>query len=625
MKSSLDFSKFSRYSLFPIVSALLLASSTVAAPSQQTQFSGGLGIVDDWTTHHVVFSNPGTFMDAVMNGRRQQWEQIVNDPRYRMQQIRRSAVTGNAEAASELPANSESQPVFERLGDNRFRRDRENDQTLGGAWTVSLSASGGGNIAFPEGMFAAKYTFAPIGAAACTDFVVFPINSAGKAAGSLSMTNGQADILGVDNLYTTTCSGTVPTVLFAYYFPAGGDGGTSPVLSLNGKMMAIVETLGSGANFHVITLDKSGNTGCTGAGSTPCNGDAAGTPVEPCTVIANGTSSSPCTYNAAVDNYVTLTDKDNITISSPFVDYIHDVAYVGDDKGVLHKITPVFTSTATNPPKEVSTGGWPVTVISGQQLTGPTYDSISGNIFVGAGNGLVYCVSTSAATAGLCTTASVTVGNGGGNGPILDPPIVDSTNQKVFATSNIASDSVLGQATTSMSGLVLASVGKNGNKIHNGAFDNAYLTSGPASGHMYFCGNDSSGNPMLYSFPFNSSGTMSTTSVGTFSLAQGGANCTPLTEFYNGTTDMLFLGVDNHGFGTTSGTTCNNAACIMMFTITSAFPTGGPTKFTTTNLGTMGTSGFIVDNGLSTTGASQIYFGNLNNSSGTQISQSGLN
>jgi hypothetical protein len=613
MKRPLD---FAIYSLRFVAVALLVAYAMTVAPAQQNLPYGGGGIVDDWTTHHVVFSNPGTLMDAMMNGRRQEWEHIVRDPRYRMQLIRQS-VMSNPSATSEVP------PASNELRINRFFGNK-NSQSLQGAWTVSLSASGGGNLGTAEGMFPAKYTFAPIGTPNCTgDYVVFPIDTPGKAPGSLTMTNGQADILGVNHLYVTTCSGA-PTELFAYYFPTLGNAATSPVLSEDGTKVAIVESLGSGSHFHVITLDTRGNTGCA-TSTSPCNGPAAGTPVEPCTVIANGTSSSPCTYNTAVDNYVSLSGTPNVTRSSPFVDYEHDVAYVGDDKGVLHKITPVFNSTATNPPKEVSGDGWPFTVITGQTLTGPTYDSVSGKIFVGAGNGILYCVAPTTTTVASC--GSVTVGNGGGtNGP-LDPPIVDSTRQTVFVTANNASASVLWQVNTSMTTLADVTEGKNANSIHNGAFDHAYLTSSAGTGHMYFCGNNSSGDAVLYQFSITS-GTMSATANGSFTIAQGGGNCTPLTEIFNPSigsgTDLLFLGLDNHGFGTTMTTTCDNNPCIMSFNITSGAVPLGTDELTTTNLSGMGTSGLIIDNVSSTTNASQIYFSNLNNSDGTQLSQSGL-
>jgi hypothetical protein len=617
MKRSID---FAIYCFRFAAVALLVAYTMTVAPAQQNLPYGGGGIVDDWTTHHVVFSNPGTLMDAMMNGRRQEWQSIVRDPRYRMQLIRQSVMSNPSATSEELQASNELR-INRRI---HWFRGNKHSPSLEGMWTIGLSPNALENLGTPEGMFPAKYTFAPIGTPNCTgDYVVFPIDTAGKAPGSLTSTNGQANILGVNNLYVTTCAGA-PTELFAYYFPGGGSAATSPVLSEDGTKVAIVESLVSGSNFHVITLDARGNSGCA-TSTSPCNGPAAGTPVEPCTVIANGTSSSPCTYDDAVDNYVSLSGTPNVTLSSPFVDYEHDVAYVGDDKGMLHKITPVFNSTATNPPKEVSGDGWPFTVISGQILTGPTYDSVSGKVFVGAGNGVLYCVAPAATTVAAC--GSVTVGNGGGtNGP-LDPPIVDSTQQTVYVTANNASASVLWEVNTSMTTLASAAEGKNGNSIHNGAFDHAYLTSSAGTGHMYFCGNDSSGNPMLYQFSITS-GTMATPANGSFSVAQGVGNCTPLTEIFNPNigsgSDLLFLGVDNNGFGTTATTTCDDAACIMSFNITGGAVPLGTDELTTTNLGSHGISGLIIDNVSSTTNASQIYFSNLNNSTATQLSQSGL-
>jgi len=46
--------------------------------------------VDDWTHHHLVFSNPGTEADAIKNRRYERWYNITHDPRYQMQQLKRS-------------------------------------------------------------------------------------------------------------------------------------------------------------------------------------------------------------------------------------------------------------------------------------------------------------------------------------------------------------------------------------------------------------------------------------------------------------------------------------------------------------------------------------------------------
>ena len=46
--------------------------------------------MDDWSNHHLVFSNPGTLADAMRTGTVDRWYKIVNDPRYQNELRRRS-------------------------------------------------------------------------------------------------------------------------------------------------------------------------------------------------------------------------------------------------------------------------------------------------------------------------------------------------------------------------------------------------------------------------------------------------------------------------------------------------------------------------------------------------------
>jgi len=71
--------------LYLVTAALLTGWLTASALAQNSNQS----IVDDWTHHHVIFSNPGTREEAMRNGKLQQWDSIVKHPRYRMQQMRR--------------------------------------------------------------------------------------------------------------------------------------------------------------------------------------------------------------------------------------------------------------------------------------------------------------------------------------------------------------------------------------------------------------------------------------------------------------------------------------------------------------------------------------------------------
>ena len=65
------------------------------------------GVVDDWSTRHLVYSNPGTY-DQVRNdpAAYARWLAIQYDTRYIMQQMRRGNWSGNAPqlSSAKLPA-----------------------------------------------------------------------------------------------------------------------------------------------------------------------------------------------------------------------------------------------------------------------------------------------------------------------------------------------------------------------------------------------------------------------------------------------------------------------------------------------------------------------------------------
>src|ERR1039457_3430037 len=48
------------------------------------------GVPDDWTHHYLIFSNLGTEQQANASGQYEQWFNIVSDPRFTLQQIKRS-------------------------------------------------------------------------------------------------------------------------------------------------------------------------------------------------------------------------------------------------------------------------------------------------------------------------------------------------------------------------------------------------------------------------------------------------------------------------------------------------------------------------------------------------------
>jgi hypothetical protein len=529
-----------------LTSALRLASlfvlATLASSPSFAQNENN-GYPEDWTHHHVVFSDPGTLHEASGRGSFDTWYKIVTDPRFAHQRHRHREDPDRDRDKDKRGSGSQTPPPL----------DRDWSATLGGAGVA------------PD-MFPAKWTFSVSGAAAsCSDYVVFPVNKAG-------VSGSQPNIVGYQNLYVHVapagvCAGAAPTVLFSY-FVGTGTVQTSPVLGPSANQVAYVESIVGGSKFHVLK----------GAGTGASNGTIA-IPV------------APGTGNTAADVALTLNGAVSVTRSSPFYDYANDVAYVGDDSGKLHKVTPVFNAA----PAEVTTGGWPATVSiqASKILTGPVRDSITGRIFVGDSQGFLYSVST---TGVVTTSGQLGIGTG-----IVESPMVDSTASSVYVfvgdnaggtasavyVFNISSGDITGGSTGSN-----VTVGTNSATIpvYGGDFDNNYFTSANGlqpAGNLYVCGN-AGGNPTLYEIPITYSGgpVLGTVATGPV-LASSNVACSPLTEFYNtsGTpVDWLFGGVP----GTSCGAGTGAGGCVMSFNITSGtIPAIGPwtpsTAYTSTS------------------------------------------
>jgi hypothetical protein len=66
----------------------------------------GRGLPDDWSHHHLHFSDPGTEEDAFRKGAHEHWLKIVNDPRFIMEQIKRGKGTAALEGADVSAAST---------------------------------------------------------------------------------------------------------------------------------------------------------------------------------------------------------------------------------------------------------------------------------------------------------------------------------------------------------------------------------------------------------------------------------------------------------------------------------------------------------------------------------------
>lgn len=139
------------YSVLPLFLAVLMCGCGEQAPITQPVFSRQTiavkGVVDDWSTHHVRFSNPGTEADAIKAGRHAQWLRVMNDPRFQIQQAARNRKWPTLD------------PVLHR---ERFRRApmlNQSGNNIHRDWVAPItpvSVGGGGD---DTGAFPAKYGF----------------------------------------------------------------------------------------------------------------------------------------------------------------------------------------------------------------------------------------------------------------------------------------------------------------------------------------------------------------------------------------------------------------------------------------------------------------------------------
>ncbi len=112
------------------IRALIVAALTAAlylslsSPSAAAQSNGEpSGVVDDWTFHRLVFSNPGTQADAAHRGTVEKWQAMTNDPRYKME-LRRRKLSQALEGQKIVQAQPFLQASLGSTCKNREANDR---------------------------------------------------------------------------------------------------------------------------------------------------------------------------------------------------------------------------------------------------------------------------------------------------------------------------------------------------------------------------------------------------------------------------------------------------------------------------------------------------------------------
>jgi hypothetical protein len=449
----------------------------------------------------------------------------------------------------------------------------------------------------------------------------------GKMVGGAA---GIPTIVAIDNLYEGTCSSATPhydgsTPLYYWSYNTGGQATTSPVLSADGSQVAFIQQQGNTGAYLVILKWRANSR--DGSINPPL-----GTVQLPVTLTSQASAAAyrscdplpdPGGCMLAIPLNGGLTD----TRSSPYYDYSNDVIYVGDDGGVLHKFTGVFKGT----PAEVvvNAGGivWPASVHAGNQLNSPVYNDNDGGIAAGTPGIFVTDV------AGVLSRVDATVGSGTGgkistaklaNVGFDDAPILDSTTGNVyaFARGDVGGGSAqrtgvyrftvrfaAGATGAGSEAIVSTSSATQPTAFFTGDFDNIYYSSANGTGSMYVCSTNG-GITSMWRIPVNA-GVLGSPVPGP-TIATADVDCSPVTEFNNGSTDRIFVSIT--GSPVTGGhVNCpfSTTGCVMSFDVTTStgWNSNTPTSATESVVG--GTSGIVVDNSSSAAGNSQIYFSPL--------------
>jgi hypothetical protein len=578
--------------------------------------------ISDWSTRHVLYTQFGTSRSL---------ELLQREPRarFRWQEVARRGQPSRFNNSVPLRSSVALGGLRNFPGHPPVRQSATGIQA---DWNITL-----GNGAAGPSQFPAKYSFNVNATPDCVnDFAVFPINT--------TPTTTQPNLIGFYMLYSGTgptgiCNsrptiGTIPAlsggsdtvsspvVDFNYSVRAiSGAVATSPTLSLDGTKIAFVESTNSAAHFHVLAW-KTGDGWSTSSGllGTSQNRQTINKPASITSFI--GTAPAAGSGTASDLTLGSASDKN----SSPYIDYSNDFAYVANDKGVLFRIQNVFCTlpacgnAAPSLDPSFGTGGV-VTVCAGSVATGPTEDFLTGNVYVGCSDGKLYGYTTSGTP---LPNSPVAIGDGSSFGDVADPPIVDPSNQFVYAFSGTGaggntSSAVLVQLHTDLSTPRIALVGSGGyQSTHAPAFNDPYFTStNSANWLIYFGGYDAAKtNLTFYGVTFDASRNLTTgaaTNVNT-NIGTRLGEYTPLTEFVNGGQDYIF-------FGLLIG--IPNWARQTITTFTTAAPTqppGGSLPNSST-----GVTPMIVDNNSTSAQASSIYFTSIGTNAAYKYTQVGLN
>src|SRR6202453_901984 len=616
---------------FAIVLAILFAMS--AQESSSTASPSDFGGPQDWSNRHVVYTRDASV--APMMPLRDDPRFVHNLYRHYSQEHRKDLAAALGLQLPEADQNQREEADWniglhdvnanEEQHDLGFRPwmiwdptrpiSRLKNKHSKVDWAISLGPTGGMSYGETPAIYTANY-FSP---SCSADFAVYTINAAPTVA-------KQANLVGLTNLYSDSasagfCSGTAPTFLFSYAIGTGGSA-LSPVLSEDGTKIAWIEKPSATTSYLHVTKWVA-NQGATATAPVAVTGTFSN---GACTVTTASCDFS-VEYTASTYPGCSTAHTAGNSHSDLYVDYSSNTGFIRANIWLLYHSWNIFSSTVAptvdfcipvNTAFETTPSG---------AMSGPVYDPTLNEVFLTDSEKIyAYSVNTAATTPNFSpsSTPSYTFGNSASNYnyPTGPGPLLDMFNGYlyVFSTYDAAGNTSVTQITTSLTSGTAVELGPESTNtapiLFYGAFDNNYYNNGPKSSlsTLYSCGADQTNTNRqdLFSIRFNAgTGVVNTTPAMSYNtnVNPGAALglCSPITEFYDGTNDRIFVGM-----GQPASASGSNVVTMWNVNnqLTNTRGTSGtmPTYTAEATGYVGGTSGIAADNNSGDSEAESIYF-----------------
>ncbi len=265
----------------------------------------GRGVPEDWTHHHLIFSDPGTEKQAVENGTFERWLEVSKQPRFTLAQVKRSRGAKALESTDVSAAISPDQKIYAIVP----RPVRRPPETLTKDWNVPIggvAASTTGTVSTNSATGTLTVTVdgqvltasAPTAASATGTF------TGGPGAGQgVTITNGSNALSLTTSATTAAAIGTVS---------AAPSSTVAPTITL---------TSSAGSSPNTLSLTNNG-TGATASGTFSSTGPTNGQTItiqngsNTLTLSLSGSAGTPGTGSITVSNTIGAANGDTLTIGN---------------------------------------------------------------------------------------------------------------------------------------------------------------------------------------------------------------------------------------------------------------------------------------------------------------------